>query len=56
MPGAGDGSTYANHMYDVNLVELFIKPSYMATEAVSNWGNRQFILPVLPRGNTQSLI
>ena len=32
-------STYPDHMYDVNLVELFIKPAYKQSEPqVSNWG------------------
>lgn len=38
MPGAGNGNTYANHMYDVNLVELFVKPTYKDDEPVANWG------------------
>ncbi len=39
MPGGGNGNTYTNHMYDVNLVELFIKPAYKQSEPqVSNWG------------------
>lgn len=38
MPGAGNGNTYTNQMYDVNLVELFVKPTYKDDEPVANWG------------------
>lgn len=38
MPGAGNGNIYINDMYDVNLVELFVKPTYKDDEPVANWG------------------
>ncbi len=56
MPGAGNGNTYTDDMYDVDLVELFLKPSYKETEQVSNWGTANSSYQYYHGAHTKSYI
>jgi hypothetical protein len=56
MPGAGNGNTYANHMYDVNLVELFVKSTYKDDEPVANWGTTNSSYQYYRGEHTKSVI